>query len=351
MKGYLVWGTVLSMAAAGYCLDFEGPEIGAEVIMEYIAQSGDSAYTGQGIFLGASDRFNLRKVSVGVAGRAGALVTYDAEAAVASCAGGQNLTIHEAGIYLEPENSFFRLGMGQLHARRGYTAGEECGHTLLLEKPVWQKTLSPQCHSIGGLFEFNTSLGSAGDLSGQAGCFNGANGSFEDEWDITGWLRYSLPFAGLSAGGFIERMHLEMDPLSEGIESAARAGFGVNMDNGGVHCRMELISMEGVPMASRPEGCQERAQDVENTGLLIQGGYLLDSALPVDIRPYAGYQVWDRWSNSVEGDYRFSWVEAGVQVKMDHDSWMTLAWRGPTATPEGSSEDSSVAVLRFGTEI
>jgi len=337
---------LISFAAAGgeYM-----PQVHADIILDFLSFSGDSVYSAQGYPMEESDRFRIRKAAVSLNGRAGEMITYEAEAAMASCAGGTGLSIMEAGVFLEPEGSPVRLGMGQLHAMRGFSMGEECGQTLLLEKPVWSKTLSPACHSLGALVEFEI----FGGLSGQTGIYNGPSGSLEDSWDAVGWLEWASPVDGLSLGGFMERTHLEMDPQSEGPEEADRYGFGADMNNGSLYGRVEYSAMSGVPMMSLPQGCEEIASQVENTGLLIQAGYGFDpgSEIITGVRPYAGYQLWNRWSNAEAGDWDFGWLETGVQVNIDTGSWLTLGWSEPVQSPDGSPEESSLMVVRLATEI
>lgn len=337
---------LIASAAAGW---EHTPEIHADIMLDYLVFSGDSVYSAQGYLIEESDRFRIRKAAVSLHGRAGEIITYEAEAAMASCAGGTGLSIMEAGVFLEPEGSPVRLGMGQLHAMRGFSMGEECGHSLLLEKPVWSKTLSPACHSLGALAEFELPCG----LSGQAGIYNGPSGSLEDDWDAVGWLAWNTPVDGLRLGGFVERTHLEMNPQSEGPEEADRYGIGVDMDNGSLFGRVEYSAMSGVPMMSLPQSCEEIASQVENTGLLIQAGYGFGpvSEFITGVRPYAGYQIWNRWSNAEAGDWDFGWLEAGVQVNLDAGSWLTLGWSEPVQAPEGSPEESSLIVVRLATEI
>lgn len=345
------FAVLLLAASAAFALN--APEIEADLILDYMNFSGDSLYNSQGVYTEEMNRFRIRKVAVCVKGSAGEMVTYEAEAAMASCTGGTTLSVMEAGVFVEPENSPVRVGIGQLHAMRGFSMGEECGHSLMLEKPSWKNTVAPACHSLGGVMEFSFPIGRAGDISGQLGCFNGTTGSVDEDWDAVGWLQYDTPLQGLSLGGFVEKMHLEMDPQSEGIEEADRFGVGLNMDDGALFGRVEYVAVKGIPMISRPSGCQEICTNMENAGLLVQAGYSFNPGLTwaTAIRPYAGYDQWDRWSNADEGDWKYSWMEAGVQVNLEPESWVTLAWRSPAGTPEDQPEDSSLLVLRMGTKI
>lgn len=345
---------ILALAtSAVWALDFETPHVGADIILEYLHFSGDSVYNSQGIFSEEINRYRIRKVAFLLDGRVGENISYFCETAVASCGGGSNLGIMEAGIFIDPVNVPFKVGIGQLHAMRGYSLGEECGYSVLLEKPVWRKTVSPGCHSLGSVSEFEVNLGTPGALSAQIGYFNGTTGTSEKDWDMVGWLQYHMPLEGLSVGGFYEKMHLEMNPELEGIEEADRFGAGIDMDNGSVAARVEFVSISGIPMATRPMGCEDNCEDIENSGLLVQAGYTfpLDVSWATGVRPYAGYQAWDRWSNADSGDWLYSWMEAGVQVNIEPESWITVGWRGPAETPEGQAEDSSVMAVRLGIEI
>ncbi|PIE52025.1 hypothetical protein CSA37_08680 [Candidatus Fermentibacteria bacterium] len=350
---YTIVAVMALAASAAWALEFETPHVGADLILEYLHFSGDSVYNAQGIYMGDENRFRIRKVAVLLEGRAGENISYMAEAAIAACGGGSNLSIMEAGIFIDPAEIPFRIGLGQLHASRGYSLSEECGQMLLLEKPVWRKTVVPSCHSMGALSEFEAGLGSAGSISSQIGYYNGSSGTSEEDWDFVGWLQYHTPVEGLSAGGFYEKLHLDMNFENEGLEEGERMGFGLDMDNGTVAARVEYLAMTGVPVASVPAGCTATGEEVENTGLLFQAGYTFDPGVywATGIRPYAGYQVWDRWSNADDGDWKFSWMEAGVQVNIEPESWVNLGWRGPAGTPEDHPEDSSVLVFRMGTEI
>jgi hypothetical protein len=225
--------------------------VGADIILEYLNFSGDSTYNAQGIFSEETNRYRLRKVAVLIEGRAGDNVTYFGEAAMASCGGGTNVSIAEAGVFVDPADVPFRIGIGQLHAMRGFSLGEECGQTILLDKPVWHKTVSPSCHSLGAVSEFEIDLNGSGSFSSQLGYFNGTSGTSEEDWDFVGWLQYHTPVEGLSVGGFYEKMHLEMNPETEGYEDADRFGAGIEMDNGTVMARVEYTAITGVPMATR----------------------------------------------------------------------------------------------------
>lgn len=350
---YTVIALLVLAASAAWALEFETPHVGADIILEYLHFSGDSVYNSQGIFSEETNRFRIRKVAFILDGRVDESISYFCETAVASCGGGSNLSIMEAGLFFDPIDVPFKIGIGQVHAMRGYTLGEECGSTVLMEKPVWKNTVSPACHSLGAVSDFEINMGSSGAISAQVGYFNGTSGTSEEDWDMVNWLQYHTPVEGLSVGGFYEKMHLEMNPQVEGIEDADRYGAGIDMDNGAVAARVEFVSISGIPMATRPAGCDENCEDIENTGLLLQAGYTFTPNVnwTTGIRPYAGYQAWDRWSNAESGDWQYSWMEAGVQVNVNPDSWVTVGWRGPAGTPEGQPEDSSVMVLRLGTEI
>ncbi len=345
--------TLALAATAASAIEFETPEIGADIIMEYLHFSGDSTYSDQGYYTADQNRYRIRKVAIHIEGRAGDYISYFGEAGIASCGGGSNISVKDAGIFVDPLDLPFRIGIGQLHAARGFSMLEECGAMLLLEKPRWAKTLAPSCHALGSITEFEVGLGSAGSFSSQLGYFNGSSSTVEADWDFVGWLQYHTPVEGLSLGGFYEKLHIEMDPEVEGYEEAERFGVGVDMSNGALEARAEYISMTGIPIASKIFGIESGCADIENTGLLFQAGYTIDPDLTwvTGVRPYAGYQIWDRWSNADEGDWRFSWLEAGVQVNVETDSWITIGWRGPAGTPDDQPEDSSVLVVRMGTEI
>ena len=352
MKYIAITILTLVVSAAG-ALDFETPHVGADIILEYLHFSGDSVYNSQGIFSEETNRYRIRKVAFLLDGRVGENVSYFCETAVASCGGGSNLGVMEAGVFIDPKDVPFKIGVGQLHAMRGFSLGEECGHSVFMEKPVWKNTVSPACHSLGAVSEFEVDLGGSGAFSTQIGYFNGTSGTVEEDWDMVGWLQYHTPLEGLSVGGFYEKMHIEMNPELEGIEEAERLGAGIDMNNGSVVARVEFVSILGIPMATRVAGCEENCEDIENTGLLVQAGYTFPLAVSwaIGIKPYAGYQAWDRWSNADSGGWQYSWMEAGVQLNIEPESWVTVGWRSPAETPEGQPEDSSVMVVRIGTEI
>jgi len=350
---YIIIAMLALVASTAWALEFDTPHIGADIILEYLSFDGDSVYNNHGVYVDDANRYRIRKVAVLMDGRAGNNISYFGEVAVASCGGGSNLSVMEVGVFIDPIDSPFKVGIGQLHANRGYSLKEECGYSVLLEKPVWRNTVVPACHSLGAVTEFDIDLGSFGAFSSQIGYYNGTSGTVEEDWDMVGWLEYHSPVEGLSVGGFYEKLHLEMDFESDGLEEADRFGIGIDLDNGEIAGRVEFVSMSGIPIITRPAGCEENSGEVDNTGLLVQAAYTFrtDLSWAIGIRPYAGYQAWDRWSNADSGDWEYSYVEAGVQVNIDPESWITVGWRGPAGTPEGQPENSSVVVVRLGTEI
>lgn len=353
MMKYITIAILALAVSTAWALEIETPHIGADIILEYLYFDGDSVYNSHGVYSSETNRYRIRKVAILAEGRVGENISYFGEVAVASCGIGSNLSVMEAGIFVDPKDFPFKIGIGQLHAMRGYSLGEECGHTVLLEKPVWRKTVVPACHSLGTITEFDINMGAAGSFSSQIGYYNGTSGTVEEDWDMVGWLQYHAPVEGLSIGGFYEKLHLEMNPESEGIEEGDRFGVGIDLDTGSIVARVEYLSISGIPMITRPSGCEISCEDIENTGLLLQAGYTFtpDVSWATGIRPYAGYQAWDRWSNADSGDWQYSWMEAGIQVNIDPESWVTVGWRGPAGTPEDQPEDSSVMVVRMGTEI
>jgi hypothetical protein len=341
---------VLAVSGAASAFELEPPEIGGTVAIDFVSYAEDSTWSPQGVFVEAPNRFLLRKVSVHVAGQAGSIASYEAEAGIASCGGGSTVSVHEAVLLLHPWGDGFRFGIGQLHGTRGFTMGEECTETLLAEKPPWFRTVAPVCHTLGALVESDIPMDEAGSLSIQAAYFNGPSGTLEEQYDALFWLRYDLPLEGLAVGGFYEDMKMEMDATQEGPEPADRFGGGIDYSSPTLLARVEYVGLKGIPAVSRLAGIEDNPQDIENTGLMAQAGYRIETDLfwLTAVTPYAGYEAWNRWSNAPSGDYEFSEIHAGVRLDVSDDAGLVVEWNGPASTPDEMPEASSVLTLRLG---
>ena len=334
-------------------LELEAPEIGGSILIDYLSMSQDSSYNQSGMFLAASNRFSVRKATIELSGTAGELIEYEAVFGLASCLGsGMTMALMEAGIRISPlGDERIVLGMGMFHVRRGFELGEDCGKTLTAEKPMFRTVVSPSCHPLGAVLETDLSLGTVGSLEAQIVYANGNTATLKEEHDANFALFYRLPVKGLTIGGFYTDLAMETNPEIEGCEDASRYGIGLDFEADGIAVRTEVVNVKGIMPGMRPQGCTDTGENVENKCLLAQAGYSFNTGseeIP-SITPYLSYQSWDRWSNADSGDYEFSWLTGGVKTCIGSpDTYITLDYRIPSATPDGSSEDASVLTARFG---
>ncbi len=344
---------ILCFSVSSVALELEMPEIGGNIMIDYLSISQDSSYNQSGVFVTASNRFRVRKATLEISGAAGELIEYEASFGIASCLGsGMTMALMEAGIRVSPlEDERIVLGLGMFHVRRGFELGEDCGQTLTAEKPMFRKAVSPACHPLGALLETDISLGTIGGLEAQIVYANGNNGTINEEHDANFALFYRLPVKGLTIGGFYNDLAMETNPESEGYEDASRYGIGLDYEADGIAVRTEMIQIKGILPGMRPSGCSDTGENVENMCLLAEAGYSFNTgseAVP-SITPYLNYQSWDRWSNADSGDYEFSWITGGVKTCIGSpDSYLTLDYRIPSATPDGLNEDASVLTARLG---
>ena len=344
---------VLCFSVSSVAFELETPEIGGHIMIDFLSMSQDTSYNQSGMFLPASNRFSVRKATIEIKGDAGELIEYEATFGLASCLGsGMTMALMEAGIHVLPlRDERIALGLGMFHVRRGFELGEDCGQTLTAEKPMFRTVISPSCHPLGAVLETDLSLGAIGDIEAQIVYANGNNGTLKEEHDANFALFYRLPVAGLTIGGFYTDLVMEMNPEIEGCEDASRYGLGLDYEANGAAVRAEMIHIKGVMPGMRPQGCSDTGENVENNCLLAQGGYSFNTgseSIP-SITPYLSYQSWDRWSNADSGDYEFSWLTGGVKTCIGSpDTYITLDYRTPSATPDGSSEDASVLTARLG---
>ncbi len=344
---------ILCFSVSSVALELEMPEIGGHILIDYLSMSQDSSYNQSGVFVGASNRFRVRKATIEIKGAAGELIEYEASFGLASCLGsGMTMTLMEAGIRVLPlGDERIVLGMGMFHVRRGFELGCDCGETLTAEKPMFRKVVSPSCHPLGALLETDISLGTIGSLEAQIVYANGNTGTINEEHDANFALFYRLPVEGLTIGGFYNDLAMEMNPENEGNEDASRYGFGIDYEADGIAVRAEMIQVEGILPGMRPQGCSDTGENVENMCLLAQAGYsfnMQSEEIPL-ITPYLSYQSWDRWSNTDSGDYEFSWITGGVKTCIGSpDTYITLDYRIPATTPDGLNEDASVLTARLG---
>jgi len=344
---------VLCFTVSSMALELEMPEIGGHILIDYLSMSQDTSYNESGVFVGASNRFRVRKAVIEVSGNAGELIEYEASFGLASCLGsGMTMALMEAGIRLYPlGDERIALGMGMFHVRRGFELSCDCGQTLTAEKPLFRKAISPSCHPLGVLLETELSLGTIGGLEAQIVYANGNTGTLNDEHDANFALFYRLPVEGLTIGGFYNDLAMEMNTENEGCEDASRYGLGFDYEADGIEVRTEMIHIKGVLPGMRPAGCSDTGENVENMCLLAQTGFSFNTGsveIPL-ITPYLSYQSWDRWSNADSGDYEFSWITCGVKTCIGSpDTYITLDYRTPATTPDGLNEDASVMTVRLG---
>ncbi|NOQ22344.1 MAG: hypothetical protein GQ565_06810 [Candidatus Aegiribacteria sp.] len=344
---------ILCFSVSSMALELEVPEIGGQILLDYLSISRDSSYNGSGKFVAASNRFRVRKATLEISGTAGELIRYEASFGISSCQGsGTIMALKEAGIRVMPfGDDRIILGMGMFHVRRGFELGEDCGNTLTTEKPMFKKVISPVCHPLGALLETDINLGTIGGIEGQIAYANGNSGTLNEEHDANFALFYRLPVEGLAIGGFYNDLALEMNPELEGYEDASRYGFGLDYEANGIAVRTEIVHVKGVLPGMRPQGCSVTGENVENICMFAEAGYSFDTgseAIP-STTPYINYQSWDRWSNADSGDYEFSWITGGVKTCIGSpDTYITLDYRIPAATPDGLNEDASVLTARFG---
>ncbi len=259
------------------------------------------------------------------------------------------LTVHEAVVELSPWESGPAFGFGQAHVHKGFELSEECGGTLAAEKPRWSKLVSPVCHPLGGVLEVEFDVG-AGALDLQAVYANGIGGTLEDEYDGNLWLAWSTPLQGLALGGFYNPMEIELNPASDGTEEASRWGGGIDYSAGGFLGRAEYTAIDGVTSAFRLPDCGEDPEDIENSAILLQGGYRIATGsdrMPA-LTPYISWQRWDRWSNAPSGDWAFQWVTGGVKLDLPAECYAAVEYMSPAGTPEGLRKDAAILTTRLG---
>ncbi|MCK5131281.1 MAG: hypothetical protein KAR40_03915 [Candidatus Sabulitectum sp.] len=348
MRSVLVIAVFVVLAAQA--VEFEQPLISGSVIMDFMSYSEDSAYSSNGQYVAVCNRLQARKFSLGISGSINTFVEYEAELGISGCSGPSlRVSVKEAGVYFTPGET--RFGVGMTHVKRGFELGSDCGHTLTAEKPVFRKAVSPNCHPLGFIAETEFSLGTAGFIEAELFYGNGGTGTLKDEHDINAALFYHTPFQGLAAGGFYNSIEMEVNPENDGSESGTRYGFGLDYSSSGLLVRCEYFMIDGLLPGMRPVGCSMAAEEVENTGVIAETGYLfpLSSESISSVTPYFQYQRWDRFSNSESGDYKFSWIVAGVKANMGSSNcYVTAEYQTPSATPEEQRKDSSVFRLRLG---
>lgn len=347
-----VFVIVASVVFSAYALEIEQPDLSGNVIMDFVSFSGDSAYASSGYYQIASNRLLVRKVTVGLSGNINPFVEYETELGVASCAGsGLAVSVKEAGVYLTP--GALRFGVGMTHVARGFELGTDCGYTLAMEKPMFRLAVSPSCHPLGLIAGTEFSVGNAGSADVQLFYGNGNGGTIKDEYDFNAALFYHTPVQGFTAGGFYNALEMEINPENEGFENGKRYGFGLDYSSSGLMARGEYFQINGLLPGMIVDGCTMAAEDVENTGMIAQAGYLfqLDSESISSVTPYFQYQEWNRFSNADSGDYKYSWIATGVKADVGSSGcYVTAEYKAPSATPEGQSEDSSIIILRLGVD-
>jgi hypothetical protein len=340
------------LAAASSGIEVESPKIGGAVLVDLLSFSADSAW-GQfgdaGRVVGSPSRFRLRKATLEVAGSVGDAIGYETILGIASCTGGNALTVHEAVVSLRPWGEGLTLELGQGHVHKGFELGEECGETLTAEKPRWSKLVSPVCHPLGAIAEAEIDIG-AGRVEVQGLYANGVGGTLEDEYNANVWCRWDTPLEGVSVGGFVNDMKMELNPTMEGMESASRWGVGLDVGRGSLLARAEYLDVKGLTSAFRLPYCEEDPESVENSALLAQGGWRFEtgSSTVSGLVPYLSWQSWNRWSNVDTGDYTFQWLTAGLRARLPQECYAMVEYMTPLATPEDLPEDAGLLTMRLG---
>ncbi|MCK4819524.1 hypothetical protein KA005_27400, partial [bacterium] len=69
---------ILCFSVSSVALELKEPEIGGHIMIDYLSMSQDSSYNQSGVFVAASNRFRVRKATIGISGAAGELIEYEA---------------------------------------------------------------------------------------------------------------------------------------------------------------------------------------------------------------------------------------------------------------------------------
>ena len=325
-------------------LEVPAPEVHASVALQ-------TEFYGDGAPLLTSfgpgvDRYAVRHVAFEILGRVGARVEYNLEAGVASCMGGGDIKLMEAGVYyrLSP---VLRLGVMQGHVFRGFELHQECVQVLTAEKPVWAQTFAP-CHPMGVVCDFAVDLEGHTAIEGQLAYLNGADSTLDDEHDANMGLVFRTPVDGLSVAGYYNHVELGLGYSDEWEllhGTGYRVGAGVDYQAHNVLLRAEYYGgrgfEKGVGVGSDETSVEP--EDHEMVAYYLEGAYTIATGfdpLP-SVQPYVRYQAWDRASNGPE-DLEYTYITAGVTIGLGHgDCSLKIDYEAPISTPEDAAEEEA----------
>jgi hypothetical protein len=313
----------------------ELPKIHAGFMLDGKLYSGDTANSGD---YNSTDRFQIRKAAITLAGKVPRNVAYFVELGLSTCSGsGSDLKLMNAGLLLNLSENF-HLGIAQDHVLRSFAATTECTTRLTLEKPNYLKTFGT-CHPLGLIAGGYTELPAEIGLEYELALCNGVNGTLDGEHDFVLGAKLATPVAGLGLTASYNHTAANYfdATFKEYSEDGYRYNVGVNYENKGIWFTSEFSKGEGFT-----------TDDQKMEAWYAQLGYLvkLKSGPFSGIQPYVMYENWDK---DVAGKAKYAYLNTGVNLKISPYSQLKLSYSKELEQPDGIAEAADSIVLRLQT--
>ncbi|MCD4829881.1 MAG: hypothetical protein K8R90_10675 [Candidatus Cloacimonetes bacterium] len=336
MKHAILAIIMLSVFATALA-QIQKPSVHSTIMLDAKFYSGDTANDGS---YDRDNRFQVRKAALAFEGVLTDRVDYALEVGTSTCVGiGGGVKLMEAVVmYALADN--FHIGLQQGHILRGMAATTECAARLTMEKPAFLKTFG-SCHPLGFVANNYIELGERMGLEAELAILNGVNGTLQGEHDYNLGIIFDTPVEGLSVAGVYNHTAQSYfdDNYEEYSEDGYRAGGGLNYLAHGIWVTGEYFTGKGF-----------ESDDQEMNAWYAQGGYEFSTGLErlPAVQPYICYESWDRDSEN-DSDAQFSYIEAGLNLRLSANTIIKSAYRTPHDTPDSAVEEPASFIVRLQT--
>jgi hypothetical protein len=287
-----------------------------------------------------SNRYQIRKATLNLAGTLSDRVEYNAEYGVSTCSGsGSGMQLIEAEVMYEAIENL-RVGIIQGHVLRGFYARTECVNRLTAEKPNFAKTFG-NCHPLGAVANYFLELPDGMSLETEIALMNGTNGTIDGERDDNFGVLFQTPLPGFSLVGMYN--HTARNYYDESYEQFSddgyRAGGGFEYLRQGIWITSEY---------QLGKGFERNEQKME--AWYAQTGYEISTGWKpiVAIQPYACFENWDK---DTDLDQLYQYTEAGISLKLSGHSLVRIACKMNTNKPAGVNREPSLTLVRLQTTL